>query len=196
MTPYSQACDNNKQPILEQLQSLFADARRVLEIGSGTGQHAVYFAEHLPHLFWQTSDLEVNHEGIESWLARSTATNIGAPIALSATSRPWFAGAIDAVFTANTLHIMSWSNVVALFEAFALYLPSAAIVCIYGPFNYGGDYTSASNRDFDIWLKQRQPEQGIRDFERINALAEEANLLLLDDVEMPANNRLLVFRKV
>lgn len=196
MKPYSQASENNKQAILSVLKRILADASHVLEIGSGTGQHALYFAEHLPHLFWQTSDLVQNHSGISSWLATASTTNLGPPIELSASTRPWPIGEADAVFSANTLHIMSWQNVVALFEAFALYLPSAATVCLYGPFNYGGDYTSESNRQFDVWLKSQNIERGIRDFEAINALAEEASLLLIDDIAMPANNRLLAFRKV
>ncbi len=196
MKLFSQACENNKGPILEQLKRFFADVEYVLEIGSGTGQHSVYFGEHLSHLTWQTSDLLANHVSIEEWLKDAGLSNVLAPVELDVHTRPWPFTAIEAVFTANTLHIMSWQDVVAFFEASAMYLKPSGLFCIYGPFNFNGGFTSESNQHFDASLKQRDANSGIRDFEKINALAEEADLVLLDDIPMPANNHLIVFKKI
>lgn len=195
MKPFSQACENNKQVILEQLQIAFAHAHTVLEVGSGTGQHAVYFGAAMPHLQWQTSDLVVNHEGIQAWLQEAALSNVLAPISLDV-EQAWPDIDIDAVYTANTLHIMSWSQVVALFEHLSQNLSSGGMLCVYGPFNYGGEFTSVSNKNFDAHLKAGNPNMGIRDFEKIHALAEEASLLLQNDIAMPANNHLLVYQKV
>jgi cyclopropane fatty-acyl-phospholipid synthase-like methyltransferase len=193
--PFSQACENNQQPILEVLLQVFSDRKRVLEIGSGTGQHAVYCAPRLPHLIWQTADLEANHPGINSWLDESTAENLRRPILLNADHPPWTVDTVDAVFTANTCHIMAWESVVNLFTGLDSILAPGAIVAIYGPFNYDGQFTSDSNARFDLWLKQQVPHQGIRDFEAINSLAENIGLALVEDNPMPANNRLLVWKK-
>lgn len=196
MKLFSQACENNKQPILDILQRVFADRKRVLELGSGTGQHAVFFAAHLRHLFWQTGDLPENHEGIRQWLQEAQLPNVGEPLALDADQQPWEVEPVDAVFTANTLHIMSWPQVQKFFKALpTITLPNAKLA-IYGPFNYNGQFTSDSNRNFDAWLKQRGAHQGIRDFEAVKELAEKAGFQLLEDNGMPANNRLLVWQKV
>lgn len=196
MKPFSQACENNKRPILSVLQRVFADRRRVLEIGSGTGQHAVFFAQHLPHLQWQTSDLPDNHAGINAWLKEAQLDNLLPPLAIDADQQPWPIEPVDAVFSANTLHIMSWQQVQRLFRGIAVHTLPRAKVVIYGPFNYGGRFTSESNRDFDAWLKQQAAHQGIRDFEAVNALAEDRGFQLLEDNPMPANNRLLVWEKI
>lgn len=193
MKPFSQACENNKQPILEILQRVFAGRRRVLEIGSGTGQHAVFFAAHLPQLHWQTSDLPENHSGIREWVRDAQLPNLAEPIVIDADQQPWSVESVDAVFTANTFHIMSWLQVERCFQGIAQVLQADAKLAVYGPFNYGGEFTSESNRNFDIWLKQRGSHQGIRDFEAVNALAETIGLRLLEDNAMPANNRLLVW---
>ncbi|MGQ9424754.1 DUF938 domain-containing protein [Gilvimarinus sp. F26214L] len=195
MKPFSQACENNKQPILDVLQRVFADRTQVLEIGSGTGQHAVYFAEKMPHLHWQTSDLPENHPGIVEWLNDAKLPNLSKPIVLDADQQPWRVEPVDAVFSANTLHIMSWTQVQRFFKALPSVTRPGAVIAIYGPMNYNGNFTSDSNRNFDAWLKQRGAHQGIRDFESVNALAEEAGLNLLEDNPMPANNRLLVWKK-
>jgi cyclopropane fatty-acyl-phospholipid synthase-like methyltransferase len=193
--PYSQACENNKAPILEVIRAAYSQPVTVWEIGSGTGQHACYFASELPHLSWQPTDLEENHPGINAWREEAQLANLNPPLVLDVTSPVWPCDGMDAVFTANTLHIMSWQNVQTLFERFKTYLNPLATVCIYGPFNYDSKYTSDSNANFDQWLLNRDPLSGIRDFEAVMALAENAGLALLRDNAMPANNRLLVLQK-
>ena len=193
--PFSQACENNKIPILAVIREAFSQPVTVWEIGSGTGQHACYFAGELPHLIWQPTDLAENHPGINAWRDETQLPNLNPPVILDVTSPTWPCDGMDVVFTANTLHIMSWHNVEVLFERFNIYLNSLATVCIYGPFNYNDNYTSDSNAHFDQWLKNRDPLSGIRDFEAVIALAENAGLSLLKDNAMPANNRLLVFKK-
>lgn len=201
--PFSQACENNKAPILAVLTQAFSLNQHVLEIGSGTAQHAVYFAANLPHLIWQTSD---QAEYIEAVTARcmhegklsNPAANLRLPLILDVTA-PWpvhnLSPDIDAVFTANTLHIMSKAMVKAFFSGLGTYLPQLNTLCIYGPFNYQGQFTSDSNCQFDTFLKQRDPASGIRDIEWICSLASEQGLTLQQDVAMPANNRLLHFAK-
>jgi len=193
MKPFSQACINNREPILEVLQRVFARQTRVLEIGSGTGQHAVYFAEHLPLLHWQTSDLEENHEGILAWLADYQGSNLQPPLALDVTVSRWLIEKVDAIFSANTAHIMPWGAVEKMFEHIPSVLESGGVMALYGPFNYNGSYTSESNQQFDVWLKTQEPHRAIRDFEKVNGLAERAGMSLLEDNAMPANNRLLVW---
>lgn len=197
--PFSQACENNKQPILDILTTVFANTKHVLEIGSGTGQHAVFFGEQLPSIIWQTSDLFENHAGIGSWLNEMKLVNVKAPIIIDL-NNTWpdinKNIPVDGLFTANTLHIISWSLVVKFFEGILKNIKTGAMVCIYGPFNYQGKFTSESNANFDLWLKDRDENSGIRNIESILALAEEAWLNLIDDHAMPANNRLLVFKKM
>ncbi|MGK2915317.1 MAG: DUF938 domain-containing protein [Porticoccaceae bacterium] len=193
--PFSQACENNRQPILDVLLRVFADCRKILEIGSGTGQHAVYCAPRLPHLSWQTSDLHVHHAGIQAWLAECPAANLLPPLDLNVDQPSWPVDRTDGVFTANTCHIMAWTSVVNLFTGAGRTLAPGGVLAIYGPFNYGGRFTSDSNARFDAWLKQQAPHQGIRDFEAVNELAESAGFALHDDHAMPANNRLLVWRR-
>lgn len=193
--PYSEACERNRDPILAVLRRAFADAESVLEIGSGTGQHAVYFAAALPHLVWQTADLPAQHPGILAWIAESGLDNVRAPLALDLTRPDWPAGPVDAAFTANTLHIVSWASVRRLFEGVARVLGPGGVFCVYGPFNYAGAYTSDSNARFDAMLRARDPDSGIRNFEDVCALAEGAGLRLEADHPMPANNRTLVWRR-
>lgn len=190
---FSQACENNKGAIFEVLERVFADREQVLEIGSGTGQHASYFAPRLPHLLWQTSDQAEYHPGINAWIDDSSAKNLRHPLLLNVDMPIWPITRVDAVFTANTCHIMSWQSVENMFRHLVDVLAIGGILAIYGPFNYGGEYTSASNASFDQWLKQRGEHQGIRDFEAVNALAIDAGMTLLEDKAMPANNRLLVW---
>ncbi|MBS0294138.1 MAG: DUF938 domain-containing protein [Proteobacteria bacterium] len=194
--PFSQACENNQSPILAVLAQAFADRRHVLEIGSGTGQHGVHFAPCLPHLVWQTSDLAANHAAINAWQAAYPAPNLRAPLLLDLTSSDWPDGAFDAVFSANTAHIMAWPLVVRLFAMAGSHLPEGGVLALYGPFNYGGTFTSDSNRAFDAWLRARDPASGIRHFEDIATLAATHGLVLAHDHAMPANNRLLVFRRM
>jgi hypothetical protein len=193
--PFSQACENNKTPILAVIREVFNQPVTVWEIGSGTGQHAYYLASELPHLTWQPTDLLENHPGINAWRDEAQLPNLNPPIALDVTHPIWPCDSLDAVFTANTLHIMSWENVALLFERLQTYLNPSATVCIYGPFNYNGSFTSDSNANFDQWLRNRDPLSGIRDFEAVMALAESAGLKLLKDNAMPANNHLLVLQK-
>ncbi|MFD0726637.1 DUF938 domain-containing protein [Lysobacter brunescens] len=203
--PHSPSCDRNKTPILNVLRTHFADRRHVLEIGSGTGQHAVHFAEAMPWLIWQCSDDEVYLPGIRMWLDEARLPNTPSPFPLQAVAAPaaHFSpqpvpmpdAGYDAVFSANTLHIMGWPEVEALFASLPTLLADDAMVAVYGPFNIGGAYTSESNREFDGWLKARDPRSGIRDLEAVNALAAGIGLRLVADVEMPANNRMLLWRR-
>lgn len=196
--PHAPACDRNRDPILAVLRAHFAERRRVLEIGSGTGQHAVHFAQAMPWLQWQASDVEGNLPGIRAWLDDAGLPNTPAPLVLDVLDRPWPAVDMDAVFTANTLHIMGWDGVQAFFRGAgqALANASGGTLVAYGPFSYGGAYTSDSNREFDGWLKARDPQSGIRAFEAVDALAADAGLGLIDDVAMPANNRCLVWGRL
>lgn len=193
--PYSEACDRNCEPILAVIRPLLRECEAVLEIGSGTGQHAVYFAKQLPHLVWHTSDREEQHEGIRLWLKQADLANTRLPLPLNVMQDVWPALAVDAVFSANTTHIMHWPEVEALFQGVGRLLPARGLFLLYGPFNYAGCYTSASNAHFDEWLHARDPHSGIRNFEEIDALARTAGMNLLHDAEMPANNRMLVWEK-
>lgn len=195
---FSQACANNQAPIAEILQLAFAESQQVLEIGSGTGQHSVYLAPRLPHLSWQTSELPEHHAGIRAWHAAHPAPNLRAPLHLDLASSAWPSPEgrpFDAVFTSNTLHIVAWPLVERLLQLVGEHLPAAGLLAIYGPFNYGCQFTSDSNRAFDAWLRQRDPASGIRDIEAVTATAAQHGLQLQADHAMPANNRLLVFQK-
>ncbi|WP_198330135.1 DUF938 domain-containing protein [Psychrobacter cibarius] len=198
---FSQACENNKQPILEVLQQELQDSIHVLEVGSGTGQHSVYFAPRLTHLTWQTSDMFVNHATINAWHADYPAPNLYAPLTfdVSCNSVPVNEVAdapYDAVFTANTLHIMSWSLVAKLFQLVGDMLPLNGKFIVYGPFNENGSYSSASNRQFDHSLRQRDANSGIRHLEDVIDLANTHHLTLSKRYEMPSNNQILVFEKL
>ena len=198
--PYSPSCDRNREPILAVLREYFATRHDVLEIGSGTGQHAVHFAAAMPWLRWQCSDVAGNLPGIRLWLDEAALPNTPAPIELDVARGPWptqtfDAPRFDAVFSANSLHIMGWADVEALFAGLDAVLAPDATLVVYGPFNYGGDYTSDSNREFDGWLKARDPRSAIRDFEAVDALARAIGLRLHADLAMPANNRCLVWRR-
>jgi SAM-dependent methyltransferase len=206
--PCAPACERNRDPILQVLRPAFADRTQVLEVGSGTGQHAVHFAEAMPWLTWQCSDRPAALVGMALWLDEAALPNVAPPLALDVAA-DWTAalapalarmqetgqGGFDAAFSANTLHIMSWPEVEAMFAGLGSVLADDAVVVVYGPFNDGGVPTSASNRDFDAMLRARDPASGIRDFEAVDALARTAGLRLLDDVAMPANNRCLVWAR-
>ncbi|MDC9514631.1 DUF938 domain-containing protein [Pseudoalteromonas sp. CST5] len=192
--PFSQACENNKGPILEVLKTAFNKTKSVLEVGSGTGQHSVFFAEQLPHLQWYASDRHINHEGINLWHKEANLTNLHGPLELDL-NYAWPVNNVDAIYTANTFHIVSWQLVEQFFKGVTTHLVSQGVVCIYGPFKYQGQFTSASNEEFDRFLTQRDPFSGIRDFEAIEQLARHAGLTLISDTAMPANNQLLVFKR-
>ena len=194
--PFSEACERNREPILAVLQRYFADRRRVLEIGSGTGQHAVYFAAALAHLTWQTSERAANLAGIRQWLEEAGLANLPPPLELDVTGR-WPAARFDALFTANTLHIMSWPEVEKFFAGVGAVLEAGGVLAVYGPFNYNGEYTSESNARFDEWLrKNKSPQSGIRHMEDVRDSFSAHGVSLLRDYSMPENNHCLVFEKV
>ncbi|HEY9198359.1 MAG TPA: DUF938 domain-containing protein [Gammaproteobacteria bacterium] len=193
--PFSESCVQNREPIMAILRELFADRSHVLEVGSGTGQHAVYFGAELTHLRWQTADVPQHHAGIRLWLAEARLANVLPPLALDVNQTNWCSDRYDAVFSANTLHIMNWPEVEKFFGGVGEVLESGGILAVYGPFNYNGAFTSESNARFDAWLKARDPASGVRDFEAVDALARAQGLHLQQDIAMPANNRTLVWRR-
>ncbi|MDT0617904.1 DUF938 domain-containing protein [Salinisphaera sp. P385] len=190
--PFAPACERNRDPILAVLQRYLGDCRRVLEIGSGTGQHAVHFGAAMPHLVWQTSDVADNHPGIRAWLDEAGLSNVREPLALDVTG-DWPADDFDAVFTANTLHIMDWSAVRAFFEGVDRVLAPGGWLIVYGPFHYQGRPTGEGNARFDASLRTQPGGMGIRDMAAVGPLAAGAGLRLVEDVAMPADNRCLVW---
>lgn len=192
--PYSEACARNREPILSVLREHFADRQSVLEIGSGTGQHAVHFAQALPQLRWQTSDRAENHDGIGLWLDEAALPNALPPLLLDIDAT-WPQARYDAIYTANTLHIVAWPTVQRLFEKLPGAMTAEAKLVVYGPFNYGGRYTSDSNAEFDASLRASDPQRGIRDFEAVDQLAQAAGLSLCEDRALPANNRCIVWSR-
>lgn len=193
--PFSPACERNRGPILEVLRTHVADRRRLLEIGSGTGQHAVHFASAMPQLEWQCSDRAENLPGIRAWLAEAALDNTPEPIELDVAHGPWPDGHFEAAFTANTLHIMGWDEVQALFAGLDHALDAAGALVVYGPFKRNGEHTSASNAEFEASLRARDPRMGIRDLADVDALATGIGLRLHAEVEMPANNRCVVWHR-
>ena len=193
--PFSQACENNKEVILTGITPYLLDVEEVLEVGSGTGQHAVHFAKSLPHLYWQTSDLVTNHQGISAWIEHSQLPNVKHPIALNVEIFDWEQKQVSAIYSANALHIMSWQAAKQFIAGAASAIHQGGYLILYGPFNYDGKYTSQSNADFDKWLKQQTPDSAIRPFEAVDSIANAGDLLLIEDKAMPANNRLLIWRK-
>jgi len=192
MKAFCQSCENNKDPILRVLRPLLADKRSLLEIGSGTGQHAAYFGAAMPHLIWQPSDVERNHASIEAWV--EGIENVRPPRVLDVDSSKWPEARFDAAFSANTAHIMHWPTVINMFEGVASVLEPGGVFALYGPFNYDGAYTSDGNARFDRTLRASDAAMGIRDFEAIAALARSTGLALIDDHSMPANNRTLTWK--
>lgn len=193
--PFSQACENNKEPILAVLKQAFYQTTAVLEIGSGTGQHAVHFASQLTHLRWQASDQQHYLPELNERLRRAALPNLPQAFCLDVMQQSLPSSSFDGLFTANTLHIMSWPMVERFFSCAGKLLSAQATLCIYGPFNYNGTFTSASNQAFDHSLKQRDPAMGIRDIAQVLQLAEVQGFNLHQDCTMPANNRLLWFKR-
>lgn len=191
--PFSQSCENNKLPILEVIKPLFSNGKNILEIGSGTGQHAAYFAAQMPHLQWQTSDRLENITAINSWITGTE--NILAPIELDVLTTHWQLPSYDGVFTANTLHIMSWQAVEIFFNNIARYINEGGYLCVYGPFIHAGETIVPSNLRFNAWLKQRDPLSAIRAFDALNQLASDNQLHFVQRYAMPANNEILVWQK-
>ena len=195
MKPFSEACVRNREPILEVLQQWFLGPGVALEIGAGTGQHAVYFAERLPHLTWVATDREENHAGIRSWLDEAQLPNLRGPAALDVSADSWPIEAARYAFSANTAHIMSWPEVERMFAGVARRLESSGAFCLYGPFNRDGQYTAESNRTFDESLRARDPRMGLRNDRDLFDLAQRCGLAFAADYSMPAKNRTLVWTK-
>jgi SAM-dependent methyltransferase len=195
MLPCSSACERNKDPILTVLRAAFADRAQVLEIGSGTGQHAQYFAEQLPHLTWHPTEQLAYLPDLTARVKLAQIRNLRAPTLLDVRQNLWPVRAVDAVFTANTLHIMSWPAVQSLYRGVGQVLAPGGVLCVYGAFRYAGRYTSDSNRDFDRSLQARDPASGLRDIEAVSALAAQYGMSLRADHDLPAFNRLLLFAK-
>lgn len=193
--PYSEACDQNKAPILKVLSRYFVGPGLILEIGGGTGQHAVHFARALPYLDWQATDVADHLPGMRLWFDETNLPNLRPPLALDVSQAVWPVARADGVFSANTAHIMAWNQVEYLFRGVGRVLRPGGIFCLYGPFNYGGQFTSASNAQFDRWLRLRDPASGVRDFDELNRLANANSLRLLEDQPMPVNNRTLVWTR-
>ena len=192
--PYAISCDKNSEPILKVLKEYLPNCTSLLEIGAGTGQHAIFMAPHFQNLTWNVADLEDRHEGIKMWIKDFPRANVKGPFEYEAGATELPIGEFDAVFTANTLHIMSWNHCLKLFDDLSK-LPDGALFMVYGAFNYNGKFTSESNEKFNKWLLERFPEGGIRDFEKVEAELRDRRFMLLKDHEMPANNRMLVFQK-
>ncbi|MAY02676.1 MAG: methylase [Gammaproteobacteria bacterium] len=193
--PFSQACENNKQPILDVIAEYFQAGKRILEIGSGTGQHAVHFCQHLPGIYWIPSEIPENMEIIKAGLAGALPDNIETPITLDVRDQPWPVSELDGLFSANCLHIMDGKFVPDFFRGAGESMRHGAYLCVYGPFKYKGEFTTESNARFDLWLKERDPVSGIRDFESVNELANSNGFSFVRDIGMPANNQMLIWRK-
>jgi SAM-dependent methyltransferase len=195
MKQFSQACQRNQEPILEVLQEVLADAERVLEVGSGTGQHAVFFARHLPHLVWQPSDRPGSLDSVQAWRDDAALDNVCEPVALDLFEESWPVGEFDAFFSANVIHIAPLEATERLFSHAKEHLRSGGLVLFYGPFRYAERPLEPSNERFDHWLRERDPDSGVRLFEDIEAFAHRHGFTLVDDRAMPANNRMLVWQK-
>ena len=195
MLPISEACERNKEPILAVLRDCYAGRVQVLEIGSGTGQHAVHFARHLPHLTWHPTEQLSYLADLAARVQLEGSPNLRPPTVLDVRQSVWPLRSVDAVFTANTLHIMAWPSVVAMFHGIGAVLAPGGVLCVYGPFRYGERYTSDSNRDFDHSLQERDPASGLRDIQAVSDTAKLYGLRLVADHDLPAFNRLLVFAK-
>ena len=196
LLPFSEACERNKAPILKVLREVFADRSHVVEIGAGTGQHAVHFARHMPHLSWQPTDRREYLPGLAARIEAEGTPNLHAPLQLDVLQADWPPLHADAVYSANTLHIMSWPEVEAFFRGAGRLLASGGTLAVYGPFRYCGTFTTRSNADFDRMLRERDATSGIRDFEAVDRLAARSGLEFQRDVTMPANNQLLVWHRV
>lgn len=195
--PYSAACERNRDPILEIMKDVITrDDKRLLEIGSGTGQHAVYFAPQFPWLEWYPTDVAENLKGMKLWFDEFKIPNIKAPVRLDVSKDDFPKLKFDVVYTANTFHIMHWKECKSLMKLLGHRLRENSKVMIYGPFKYGGAFTSISNEEFDQQLKTRDPSSGIRSFEDVNNGMIKNGFELVFDYDMPANNRLLVYKRL
>lgn len=193
--PFAQSCIENQAVILKQLSILCPNTANVLEVGSGTGQHAIYFAKNLPYLTWHTSDREEYHSGIKMWLDEAKLNNVLYPLPLDVSQSTWPDLSIDVIFTANTMHIMSQNDVENFIIGAGDLLKKEGLFIVYGPFNYNAQYTSQSNANFDVWLKKNNPLSGIKNFEFIETLAQGRGMEIIKQIDMPANNKILCFKK-
>ncbi|MEH6442825.1 MAG: DUF938 domain-containing protein [Oceanospirillaceae bacterium] len=194
MLNFSESCARNQQVIYDQLLPWLEQSQNVLEIGSGSGQHALHFCSQLPKLQWQCADRDMWLNALAINIQNAELENIKAPIELDVNGS-WPNAQYDLIYTANSLHIMSWQSVQNLFANLANCLHNGGYFCCYGPFKYAGEFTSSSNENFEQWLKNRNNESGIRDFEAIEILANAQQLHLVTDISMPANNQLLIWKK-
>ncbi len=193
--PFAESAARNAEPILEILQREFRDRSQVLEIGSGTGQHAVTFANALPHLYWQTSDLDENHAGIGAWVEHAGLDNLGAPVSLDVRTAQVDENAYDAAFSSNTAHIMSIDAVEKMFTLLGKALSAGGVFCLYGPFQRNGEFNTQSNADFDASLRQRNPAMGIRDIERLDEFARAVGMHRKRLYAVPSNNNVAVWQR-
>jgi hypothetical protein len=195
MKPRSEACERNRDPILKVLMQWFLEPGTALEIGSGTGQHGVYFARHMPHITWLTSDLDDHRPGIRSWVSEAQLPNLPLPLRLDVSDSHWPVERTEYVFSANTAHIMSWTKVQSMFVGVAQTLGPKGVFCLYGPFNHKGEFTSDSNRAFDSLLRSQNAEMGLRDDLALIAFGRKLGLQMIGDYWLPSNNRTLVWTK-
>ena len=193
--PYASASSRNAKAIAGVLLHEFRNCKDVLEIGSGTGQHAVTFAREFDHLIWQTSDLKPSHAGIREWIRDSKLSNVHEPRVLDVLTDTVEAGTFDAVYSSNTAHIMSYSAVCRMFDLVGEALTECGVFCLYGPFSRSGEFSTLSNVEFDKSLRARNAAMGIRDLEDLDALACSNGMKLARLYAMPANNLTAVWHK-
>ena len=192
----SPSAERNREPILAVLRGALPATGRVLEIASGTGQHAMYFAGALTGLDWQPSDADADaRASIAAWIAHDGLPNVRAPLALDVHQPDWGVDSLDAVVCINMIHISPWSATQALFAGASARLVDGGVLYLYGPYKRGGAHTAPSNEAFDQQLRSRDPRWGVRDMEAVVTLGESVGLVCDEAVAMPANNFSLVFRK-
>jgi SAM-dependent methyltransferase len=194
---FSPSAERNRQPIAEELSRVLPQSGLVLEVGSGTGQHAVHFARVMPHLIWQPSEQDADClRSVAAWVATEARPNVRSPVYLDINAERWPIDAADAVVSINLIHIAPWSATQALLRGASSILPAAGPLCFYGPYRVAGKHTSASNRAFDAQLQAVNPEWGVRDLDEVSSEARTVDLEFVRTFEMPANNLIVVFRKV
>ncbi|REL28477.1 DUF938 domain-containing protein [Thalassotalea euphylliae] len=192
---FAPSCERNKAVIWQAIAPFLADKKSLLEIGSLSGQHACFFSAPLPELTWQCSDISFNLAPLSANIKQHGSAKVLPPIELDvANNQHWPRQPFDVIYTANSLHIMSWQHVVACFANMPSSANAGTLFIAYGPFNFNGQYSSESNAEFDIWLKERDSQSAIRDFEAVDALAQQAGMSLVTNIDMPANNQLLVWQ--
>ncbi len=193
--PFSQACENNKQPIFQVISTYFKAGDRILEVGSGTAQHAIYFCQLLPEINWTPCETPENMDTLAAGMSGNKPANLMPAEILDVTQQEWPLTGLDGLFSSNCLHIMPEAFNADFFRGAGTVLKAGATLCVYGPFKYHGEFTSDSNARFDRWLKDRDPLSGIREFEKIDQLAKDNDFELIEDRDMPANNQCLIWRK-